>query len=42
MNALKYAVFSTANDAYVPQAVVALLTFRKFNPQFDSYLLCGK
>lgn len=42
MDTPKRAVFSTANDAYVPKAVVSLLTFMRFNPEFDSFILCGR
>jgi lipopolysaccharide biosynthesis glycosyltransferase len=37
----KRCVFSTANDNYVPKAIVSLLSFHKHNADFDMFLLCG-
>ena len=39
---VSHCVFSTADDAYVPKAIVALLSFSKFNPEYRKYVLCGK
>src|SRR5687768_17183739 len=38
----RHCVFSTGNDAYVSRAVVSLLSFAKFNPDFDMFLLCSE
>lgn len=32
-------VFSTSDNTYVPNCVVALLSFKKFNPDFDLFVL---
>lgn len=35
-------VFSTADDAYVPKAVVAVLSFRRHNPHVDAHILSSR
>lgn len=36
----KNCAFSTGNDSYIPRAVVSLLSFRKYNENYDLYILC--
>ncbi len=35
----KKAVFITCNNQYVPKAIVALLSFTRYNPDYDRYIL---
>lgn len=37
----KYCVFSTGDDRYIPKAVVSLLSFKKYNPNYDMFVLCS-
>ena len=38
----KIAVFSSANEGYVPKALVGLLSFRRWHPEYGYYLLGSK
>ena len=36
----KLCVFSTCNDKYIPKSAVSLLSFHKFNTDFDMFIIC--
>src|SRR5262245_41273612 len=38
----KIAIFASANSSYVPKAVVALLSFRRWHPEFGYFVLGTK
>src|SRR5262245_5728838 len=39
---MKIAIFTSANSSYVPKAAVALLSFRRWHPEFDYFVLGTK
>lgn len=38
----KFSVFCASDNSYVPNCVVSLLSFKKFNPQFDMFIIGSK